>query len=174
MPLAPNPRLKVDVEPETPFYLTSPSAARRHHPPVPIADLAAFLAGRWRIDRRLDALAGAHFSGEAVCRRSRIGFLSYSEHGTLTLGGKRLEAGRDLVYRLLTSSSAAVYLTDGSFFHPLDLSSGYKRVRHLCEADTYIGQFLVVSFDEYCVEWHVRGPRKSYTSRSRFERLRRG
>lgn len=149
---------------------SSPSA----RPLVPIGDLAAYLLGRWSVERRIDHASGgprARFFGVATCSRRGIGILAYSEHGRLDIGRRCLEARRDLEYRLVTRASAAVHFTDGEFFHVLDLSRGHHRVRHLCGDDTYSGSFLAVSCETLLVQWNVIGPTKSYASTTLFRRL---
>lgn len=144
---------------------------------LPIDDLGGFLTGRWQIDRRIDhAVDGsaARFSGVADFSPRAPGVLVYFEKGDLRIGGRVLEARRELAYRFTTFASAAVYFGDGSFFHSLDLSAGHDRVRYRCGADRYVGHFLAVSSETLRVDWHVSGPVKSYRARSLFARLATG
>jgi hypothetical protein len=45
-----------------------------------------------------------------------------------------------------------------------------QSVLHHCGDDTYRGRFFFRSHDHWAEFWHVRGPRKCYTSLARFER----
>lgn len=174
MVLAPTRGPKELVARTGPGVLVTASAPQRSLESVPIDDLAAFLTGRWRIERRIDHAveeAGTHFHGVATFFPDGTRTLSYREEGTFTVAASVLEARRELAYHLVTRSSADVHLADGGFFHALDLSTGHDRVRHDCGADAYVGRFLVASRDAYLVEWTVLGPNKAYRSASLFTRL---
>ena len=145
--------------------------------PFHIADLATFLEGRWHLVRWVqpagDAPAG-HFHGGATFSAREPTVLDYFEQGELTIGGRVLEARRQLVYRLLTPSSAEVRFANGAYFHALNLSSGSARASHRCASDFYFGRFLVVSKDVLVVCWRVIGREKSFASTARCTRLEDG
>jgi hypothetical protein len=141
---------------------------------LPIADLFLFLTGRWRVERRVDAVGdglGAEFSGVVAFHRSAAETLVCIERGDLAIGNRLLEARRALIYRRVAAPSAHVYFADGSFFHALDLSTGVHHVRHRCGADSYSGHFVALSWSTLLVDWDVTGPAKSYTSRTLLTRF---
>jgi hypothetical protein len=128
-----------------------------------IADLKAYLAGPWRVRRRIDDRRrderGSFEGGAAFCRE-RQG-LRYRERGVLRLNGYEGEAGRDYVYAFPIAAVAEVYFDDGRFFHALDLSGGAWSVEHRCGDDLYRGDFAVDGKDRWRVVWRVDGPRKA-------------
>ncbi|MGA8296019.1 MAG: DUF6314 family protein [Acidimicrobiales bacterium] len=152
----------------------TPPASFSSRQRLPLGDLAAYLCGRWSLERDVagpSAEAGTSFSGWAEFTPGEPGLLDYTEHGTLSLESATFEARRALAYRLLGATSAEVRFRDGELFHLLDLSTGRSRPRYECGADRYLGLYLVNSADCFVVRWRVNGPRKSYVSTTRYSRL---
>lgn len=130
----------------------------------PVADLRAFLSGRWRIARRIsDARLGitGRLMGHAVFTPSPEG-LVHDENGDLRFGAHAGPAARR--YRLIIDrpSKAEVRHADGSVFHQIDLISGQAEILHQCGSDQYVGRYRVLRDDRFAVTWHVTGPRKDY------------
>ena len=145
--------------------------------PCPVPDLARFLAGRWRIERRIfDLRSGTagRLGGEALFAPAPDG-LRCDERGILTFGAHRGEAGQ--TYRFAfdpaggTRKAAEVRFGDGRFFHRLDLSSGRSDVAHDCAPDRYQGRYRVADRDHWTLIWAVRGPRKHALIGTRYARL---
>lgn len=139
-----------------------------------VEDLRAFLEGTWLVTRKLrDRRAGAQgtLEGEAMFQAEGDG-LVYRENGVLRLRHGAFKASRVYRYNFPALHCAEIFFDDGSRFHALDLSSGICEVEHQCGADSYRGQFLVVGFNEWHVDWQVLGPRKDQILESRYLRAR--
>ncbi|WP_171163667.1 DUF6314 family protein [Streptomyces sp. I05A-00742] len=150
-------------------------------PPVapvthPVPDAAAYLTGRWSVERTLGDLAtGADgtFRGTAEFRPAAgDGELLHIEDGVLTWNGTTNRAGRTLRLRPRPDGTADVAFADGRPFHPLDLRTGHWTTRHPCAQDRYDGTFTVVSPDEWHLSWRTTGPAKDQLHRSVYRRLR--
>ncbi|MFB6438767.1 DUF6314 family protein [Streptomyces sp. NPDC056411] len=159
-------------QPERP----SPGAAAGPHP---VADPAAYLTGRWSIDRTVhDLRTGTEgsFRGSALFRPGTAadgvpdGVLLHREEGQLTWDGTASPATRTLRLRPRPDGTAAVDFADGRPFHDLDLTTGRWTTVHPCAADRYEGTFTVVSADEWHLEWRVSGPAKDQLLRSVYRR----
>ena len=128
----------------------------------PVADLAAFLTGSWRIFRRIDdRLCGTtgRLSGAATFVSAPVGLL-YEERGRLALGAYRGEADRSYTFVLTGPWTAEVRFADGRLFHLLDLSNGFAAVSHDCVPDRYDGLYRVDTPDRWTQAWCINGPRK--------------
>ncbi|KOV65782.1 DUF6314 family protein [Streptomyces sp. MMG1121] len=130
----------------------------------PVADVLAYLAGRWRVERSVRDLAGGaegHFSGVTVFGRLPGGGLLHEEAGDFTWQGVTRPATRTL--RFLpgpTPGTADVRFADGRPFHGLDLGSGRYVADHPCSADLYRGEFTVRDAARWRTVWRVGGPAK--------------
>jgi hypothetical protein len=140
--------------------------------PFPVADLRAFLAGRWRIVRGIEDRRAAQTG-----RLDGLGFwtpegtgLLYREDGVLRLGDFRGRAGRAYRYEFPRPGRAEVRFPDGRGFHPLDLSTGEWRAGHRCGGDLYEGRFRAEGPLAWTVRWRVTGPRKDFVLVSRYRR----
>jgi Family of unknown function (DUF6314) len=143
-------------------------AARFHVP-----DAAAFLAGQWRIarrvrDRRLGESGG--LVGKA-CFTPIPGGLSYEEQGVLRFGTYLGEVTAR--YRFMESELGAmsVHFADGRLFHRLDFSSGVADVAHDCAPDQYLGRYRALGPDSWTLAWRVSGPRKDMLIGTRYARM---
>ncbi|EST21604.1 DUF6314 family protein [Streptomyces roseochromogenus] len=140
----------------------------------PVADVLAFLAGRWRVERSVRDLASGDdgcFSGAALFSAPAGGGLLHEESGTFTWQGVARPATRTL--RFLPGSApgtADVRFEDGRPFHALDLTSGRYVADHPCAADLYRGEFTVRDADHWRSVWRVRGPAKDLVLTTDYER----
>ncbi|MFF0835966.1 MULTISPECIES: DUF6314 family protein [unclassified Streptomyces] len=131
---------------------------------VPVPDVLAHLAGRWRVERRVRDLAGGdegRFTGVTVFSPLDGGGLLHEESGEFTWRGVARPATRTL--RFLPGrepGTADVRFADGRPFHELDLTSGRYVADHPCAADFYRGEFTVTDADRWRTVWRVGGPAK--------------
>lgn len=138
----------------------------------PVADLRAFLAGRWRVVRLIeDRRAGqrGRLDGLALWAPA-AGALAYREDGVLRLAGFEGPANRRYRYEFPAPARAEVRFEDGAPFHVLDLSGGAWRARHRCSADLYEGRFRAEGPCAWEARWRVTGPRKDYALVTRYRR----
>lgn len=129
-----------------------------------VPDLRTFLAGRWRIARRIsDARAGmlGRLTGWATFAPS-ADELVHDEEGHLKFGAYRGPATRRYHLVIDHPSGGMVRHADGSPFHPLELLSGTAEIRHRCGGDDYRGRYRVLDENRFTVSWQVTGPRKQY------------
>lgn len=140
--------------------------------PCPILDLARFLVGPWRIERRIaDLHSGTtgRLTGEARFVPAP-GRLRYDERGTLVFDAYRGAAGQGHWFALDRLGAADVQFDDGRPFHRLDLSSGRADVVHNCPPDHYQGRYRVGGQHRWTLTWLVRGPRKRVLIGTRYTR----
>ncbi|MEV0848905.1 DUF6314 family protein [Streptomyces sp. NPDC049954] len=152
-------------------------AAAAARPPLdPPADLFAYLAGPWHVERSAEDRAFAmtgRFRGAAVFGPLGDGVpgLLYEESGTFEWGGVERAARR--VHRWLPGErpgTARVEFEDGRFFHDLDLRTGHDTVDHPCSLDLYRGEFTVVDARHWSTVWRVAGPAKDLVLRTSYRR----
>ncbi|MEW9515628.1 DUF6314 family protein [Streptomyces tubercidicus] len=159
-------------EPAAAAYLVGEGAAVR---PYPVPDAAAYLAGRWRIERTVhDLRTGAEgsFRGTAEFRPDPAGeALLHIEEGQLTWGGRVQPVSRTLRLRPRPDGTAEIDFADGRPFHDLDLRTGRWTAVHPCAADRYEGTFTAAGPDVWHLEWRVGGPAKDQLLRSEYRRL---
>ncbi|MFG2091973.1 DUF6314 family protein [Streptomyces sp. NPDC048612] len=143
--------------------------------PYPVPDVAAYLTGRWRIERTVSDLrtgAEGSFRGTAEFRPGPAGEgLLHHEEGQLSWGGTVHPACRTLRWRPRPDGTAAIDFADGRPFHDLDLRTGRWTAVHPCAADRYEGTFTAVGPDTWRLEWRVGGPAKEQLLRSVYRRL---
>ncbi|MFE2227248.1 DUF6314 family protein [Streptomyces kronopolitis] len=142
--------------------------------PYPVPNAAAYLAGRWDVERTVHDLrtgAEGHFRGTAEFRPEGTGdALLHVEEGQLTWDGTVYPASRTLRLRPRPDGTAGVEFADGRPFHDLDLRTGRWTARHLCAEDRYEGSFTAVAADEWRLRWRVGGPAKDQLLRSVYRR----
>lgn len=134
--------------------------------PYPVTDLAAWLAGRWQLERTITDAGGrptAHFTGTLTVTRDGPATLRSQERGHLTHDGRTFPAHRRLRYDL-HGATATVRFEHGGHFHELDLRTGRDDAVHPCGDDTYRGHTEVVDADRFVQVWRVTGPTEDYTS----------
>lgn len=127
-----------------------------------VPNLALFLAGPWRIARRVhDQRLGAtgRLTGVATFTPASGG-LRYEEQGTLILGTYRGETSRSYGFTITGPASAEVRFDDGRPFHHLDLSCGLADVAHDCAPDHYRGRYRTNGQDGWRLTWRIHRPRK--------------
>ncbi|MFI5520382.1 DUF6314 family protein [Streptomyces platensis] len=143
--------------------------------PHPVPDVAAYLSGRWSIERTVHDLRNGvegSFRGTAEFRPDATGgALLHHEEGQLTWGGTVQPASRTLRLRPRPDGTAEVGFADGRPFHDLDLRTGRWTAVHPCAADRYEGTFTAVGPDAWHLEWRVGGPAKDQLLCSVYRRL---
>ena len=128
-----------------------------------VADLRAYLKGRWRLRRGItDFGAGktARFEGEASFTPDIAGLI-YRETGRVTLDDAIFRASRVYLYRFPEPGRAEVEFEDGRAFHSLDFSAGQCLARHRCPPDSYQGSFRAQDSGTWVSRWRIEGPRKN-------------
>ncbi|WP_189323969.1 DUF6314 family protein [Streptomyces flaveus] len=141
----------------------------------PVADVLAYLAGSWRVERSVrDLASGAEgtFSGTTEFEPLTEGGLLHHESGTFVWQGVARPAERTL--RFLpgaTPSRADVRFADGRPFHDLGLASGRHTADHPCAADLYRGEFSVYDANHWRTVWRVGGPAKDLTLMTDYTRV---
>ncbi len=96
--------------------------------------------------------------------------LAYSEAGLLKVADRPpLSATRH--YRWRTNGPLiAVEFVDGRPFHEFDPAKDHPTASHDCAPDLYRVRYDFTRWPDWQVTWDVRGPRKDYTSVSRYSR----
>ncbi len=137
-----------------------------------VPDAVAFLAGTWRITRRIrDRRLGMHGSLTGLaCFAPVADGLRYEERGVLRLGDWQGEVSRELRYVMDGGGRLSVRFADGRPFHDLDLSAGEARVAHDCAPDRYRGGYRVFGPDAWSLAWCIQGPRKHVAIGTRYTR----
>lgn len=134
--------------------------------PHAVADLLAYLEGRWSVERTVEDRAGGgrgRFLGELRCTRGDgPGLLTMHEDGELDWAGVRRRAFRTTRLVVAGDDPGIGYVTfdDGRHFHDLDLRSGRWDAAHPCAPDAYRGTFVVHGPDRWAYGWLVTGPKK--------------
>jgi hypothetical protein len=111
-------------------------------------DLAAYLEGRWRFDRRILEVGRevvGRVSGVVRLRRDGAA-LVYREDGIIDWQDFSGKCHRVYFYRPRAATLVEVYFEDGRLFHRLDLSQGPSEgggfaVSHSCPPDVYRGAY---------------------------------
>ncbi|EGX59167.1 hypothetical protein SZN_14161 [Streptomyces zinciresistens K42] len=133
----------------------------------PVADVLAYLAGNWRVERSVrDLVSGdaGTFTGTTAfgpLEDGPGGALLHHERGTFAWRGAARPAERTL--RFLPGAgpgTAQVCFADGRPFHDLDLTRGHHVAGHPCAADLYRGEFTVLDAGRWRTVWRVGGPAK--------------
>lgn len=133
-------------------------------------NLTDFL-GDWRLERQIDdRLAGAkgRFTGAAVFSAAGEG-LQYRETGTLRFGAQSFQAERVYHWRA-EGPDIRVDFEDGRFFHAFDPAMTAPRAHHFCAPDDYTVSYDFADWPAWSATWTVKGPRKDYTSVTRYLR----
>ena len=147
----------------------------------PVGDLHGFLTGSWTLYRTLNDLRlnmPGVLEGDVLVQKPSSGGdaddLVYLEKGELVLGDHRESVHRSFIYkfpdRLKAGHLGEVHFEQGGLFHALDLSSGFQKVSHHDENDTYRGKFRVESNDLWTVNWFITGPSTEIIIDSRYQR----
>jgi len=110
------------------------------------------------------------FRGTAVLQPEAVDVLRYAENGEMRFGnGPVMTATRAYLWRF-EQGQVVVNFADGSDFHrfvPYGASAGTD---HPCGEDFYQVRYDFTCWPDWTAEWTVSGPRKDYTSVSRYTR----
>lgn len=152
------------------------SAPVDHHATIPVADLSAFLEGRWEIvrrieDRRADTQHRMHGTGRFQPAAGDPATLVYDEQVVWQPAGQTMTGTRRYLIADIAGATARVLFDDGRPFHALDLSTGTCPVHHDCAPDIYTGVYQVLHRDRFTVRWTVNGPRKDSVLHTTFARI---
>ena len=127
--------------------------------------------GRWQLTRRIDdQFSGqiGQFDGVADFSPQGADGLTYHETGQMAYGaGPRMLAERRYQWRF-DEDGVEVFFADGRPFHGFHTDRVTDRARHLCGADLYRVSYDFAAFPDWTATWTVEGPRKLYTSISRY------
>ena len=147
----------------------------------PVDDLYSFLKGTWSLYRTMNDLRlnmPGVMQGEVVIQESEAGSgkgdLLYQEQGELRFGDYREIVHRTYIYKFperhIAPHQGEVHFEQGGLFYRLDLSTGFQKVQHHRNDDTYRGTFTVENIDVWCLNWFVTGPSKEIILDSRYQR----
>ncbi|GAB3269894.1 DUF6314 family protein [Sinomonas notoginsengisoli] len=129
-----------------------------------MADLAAYLAGTWTVERTmLDRASGVRgsFAGSVTFEPMHDGALAQREHGTVRWGNHSGPASREYTWQPGPSAGVMeVFFPDGRPFHTVDLTGASAEGAHWCSPDDYRVHYEAVGPDELQYTWDVRGPAK--------------
>jgi hypothetical protein len=133
--------------------------------------VATDFAGDWQLTRAItDRLGG--MDGELIGMATLTGQgggLRYDETGRLTLkSGPVMEATRSYHWHF-TEGIVRVQFADGADFHNFIPSGEAVGTTHLCGADLYDVVYDFRTWPKWTATWSVKGPRKDYTSVSRYQ-----
>ena len=130
-------------------------------------------AGAWTLERDItDRHLGqdGRFRGTADLRADGASILRYAETGQMQLGrGPAMTATRSYNWQF-TDAGVFVTFADGAAFHsfiPTGIGAGTD---HPCGDDFYQVKYDFTKWPEWSATWSVSGPRKDYTSTSRYTR----
>ncbi|MCC7282811.1 MAG: hypothetical protein IT556_10535 [Acetobacteraceae bacterium] len=140
---------------------------------IAVTDLRAYLAGDWRIERRIRdrrLCCDGLFSGQARFGAAGAG-LRCEETGRLRFGDYQGQARRGTFYDFVAPHKANVTFEQGGLFHDLDLRSGLWRALHPCGPDLYRGRIAARSADCWQAAWWVSGPRKDQIMLATYRRV---
>ncbi len=129
--------------------------------------------GVWKLARRIDdRLAGQEgvLSGQVEMTPAGLLRLAYVETGEFRLGrGPAMQATRRYNWQF-TASEVVVTFEDGSAFHKFTPQGCAAGSDHPCGDDYYKVAYDFTRWPNWEAIWTVLGPRKDYTSVSRYIR----
>ncbi len=129
--------------------------------------------GRWKLARHIEDRHGGQdgqFSGQARFYTTSPTHLSYSEAGELRFArapAMRAERKYNWVFE---GSEVIVTFEDGRAFHRFTPQGVGAGTDHPCGEDYYTVAYDFTLWPLWEAVWTVRGPRKDYTSTSRYMR----
>lgn len=128
-------------------------------------------AGEWALSRQIaDAKYGQN--GKMIGKVSfaaRDGGLIYRETGQLTLAaGAVMQAERSYLWDA-DDTGIVVRFADGAPFHRFDPVGQVQGTAHLCGDDWYNVTYDFTAWPNWQAKWVVTGPRKDYTSVTRYK-----
>lgn len=128
--------------------------------------------GDWQMDRQItDRLGTMNGTLVGVATLSGVDTtLQYDETGRLTLqGGAEMEATRRYLWTF-ADDKVDVRFADGVTFHAFQPYGKAAGTTHLCGEDLYDVTYDFREWPVWTATWAVRGPRKDYTSVTRYAR----
>ena len=128
--------------------------------------------GDWQLDRvitdRLGTMNG-RLSGVATLTGNDAQ-MAYDETGRLTLAtGSVMAATRGYLWTF-KATRVVVRFADGADFHAFVPDGQAIGTTHLCGEDLYDVTYDFRDWPVWTATWSVKGPRKDYTSVSRYQR----
>lgn len=139
----------------------------------------SYLAGGWRFERTITSfpvmIGQALFSSydtdpEALFYREDLKFPAPS--------GELLTGSREYVYRV-HDGQLTIYFSNGGkqgdLFMQLnsnDRNGGALTGRHLCKADLYQGELIIIDRDRFLIRYTVTGPKKNHVLETLYSRVR--
>ncbi len=142
------------------------------------ARLFQSLIGNWALSRVFGTDLGT-MSGTARFHEIEPNVLHYREDGRLQLAtGYQGDAYREYNYVLEDEQIRVCFVEPGSFrrtLHILRLAESTVTATdtHHCGQDVYTGRYWFEAPDSFTIEMLVRGPRKDYSTYTRYTRLHR-
>ena len=129
--------------------------------------------GRWRLHRDIDDRHSGQigvFEGLATFRDTGPSRLTYHEEGQMRFGdGPVLMAERSYQWHF-SAEHVEVRFADGSPFHSFVPCGQVRGSDHPCGQDYYTVSYDFGPTPDWRATWIVKGPRKAYTSVSRYHR----
>ena len=134
---------------------------------------AVDFAGSWSLHREIvDRHLGQTglFKGSAVLRVTGTDTLHYAETGKVRFGGGPvMVATREYSWQF-KADQVDVRFADGAAFHSFTPTGASAGTDHPCGDDFYQVRYDFTHWPTWTAEWVVNGPRKDYTSVSRYIR----
>lgn len=139
-----------------------------------------FLRGTWQYTREISQTGTGFGIAEFISISSGSDELIYQERGRWKLfSGKEYNSSREFLYRRASDTLEISFLDSerrGKIFHTLDILPSSDpsfdfsaQASHLCSEDFYEGAYFF-SATKTLIHYSVRGPKKSYLSRTLFLR----
>jgi len=128
--------------------------------------------GMWRLTRSIDdRLSGqtGDFRGSAVFRGCDSG-LAYREDGKMRLGAGPVMTAQRQYHWAFEAKRVVVTFADGADFHSFVPAGKAAGTDHPCGDDFYRVAYDFTEWPRWQATWTVTGPRKDYTSVSRYQR----
>ncbi len=138
------------------------------------SDLSDFI-GTWEFDREFDN--GSKGTGIAVFVEQDSNMLEYIENGALILkDGQTLKSSIRYYYKIQPKEILVYFFENPSrLFQRVEFEDMGKeiagRATHYCGNDIYCSEYKFLENDTFQIIHKVHGPRKSYTSKTRFRRV---
>lgn len=127
--------------------------------------------GHWNLHRTIeDRYAGqmGDFRGSALFRAEADDHLAYFETGMVRFGaGPVMKAERRYHWRF-DGNAVDVRFADGAAFHRFTPTGVGAGTDHPCGDDFYTVQYDFTAWPDWTATWTVTGPRKDYTSTSKY------
>lgn len=139
-----------------------------------IASIFSSLQGKWAFRR---SFPEGNAEGMASFTRERPTEYLYREEGVMELRGSRYSMHREYLYRLEEGTICTYFRRDTPLpFQHLEFKEGggypfIARGEHLCQKDTYLGEYTFISETEFLQTQWVNGPRKRYIITTSYKKV---